>query len=393
MNPAANDTLIWQETKLDARARRTMVLLYRRLFEIGLWRHIRSVEGAVTTGAGGARFTTKDNRAFLDDLLATGQFCRDTPGGGILHRGQISVREITDGAGIHLSLAEDNRIYVHIDNFSPADGATADGTCLYDRLRSMAHVRREIFPLVMRSYRPDSRESKNARRARLDLYDAQRAWCEAVQAYRTEEALEAGVRLAGLLAAENESSRNRAQRLYQEAINSGHQDFAPAAAFGLGILLEETNDSSGAQEAYEQALEYGHPEFAPWAAFNLGNLFERLEQLDHAQVAYERAVRLKHPEITSWAALKLGDLAVRQGDHEKALETYQLLIALRHPELASLGSIAAARLLSDLGKRDRAMAAYKQAISLGPPDSARIADKELQDMFQRPVHLKRTTET
>lgn len=272
-------------------------------------------------------------------------------------------------------------------------GATADGTCLYDRLRSMAHVRREIFPLVMRTYRPDSQESKNARRARLDLYDAQRAWCEAVQAYRTEEAIEAGVRLAGLLAAEKESSRKRAQRLYQEAIDSGHQDFAPAAAFGLGILLEETNDLSGAQEAYEQALEYGHPEFAPWAAFHLGSLFERLEQLDRAQVAYERAMRLKHPEITSWAALKLGDLAVRQRDHEKALEIYQLLIALRHPELASLGSLAAARLLSYLGKRDRAMAAYKQAISMGPPDTARIADKELRDMFQEPVHLKRTTET
>src|SRR6185312_919890 len=54
-----------ETSKLDARARTTMALLYRRLLALGLWRHIRSVEGALTTGAGGAHFTTRDNRAFL----------------------------------------------------------------------------------------------------------------------------------------------------------------------------------------------------------------------------------------------------------------------------------------------------------------------------------------
>jgi hypothetical protein len=92
-----------------------MALLYRRLLEIGLWRHIRSVQGALTTGAGGAHFAIRDSRVFLRDLLATGRFCRDTPGGGLLHRGQISVREIANGPGLHLSLGDNNRIYVHID--------------------------------------------------------------------------------------------------------------------------------------------------------------------------------------------------------------------------------------------------------------------------------------
>ncbi len=369
-----------QTSNLDTPARRAMGLLYRRLLELGLWRHIRSVGGAVTIGAGGAHFTSEDNRAFLDDLLITGRFCRDTPGGGLLHHGQISLREITDGPGLHLSLDDDNRIYVHIDRISPAVGITPDGTCRYDRLRSLQHMRREVFPLVMRSYRPDFDETKKDRRARLDLYDAQRAWCEAVEADRKEESIEAGVRLAGLLAVEKESARRMAQKLYQLAIDSGHEDFAPAAAFGLGTLLEERNETAQAQEAYERAQASGHPEFGPLAAYNLGILFERLEQFDRAKEALGQAILFGHPDITSWAALKLGDLLAALGEHEDALYSYELVIYLRHPEYASLGAISAAKLLAYLGKHDRARAAYEQAIGLGPADTARIAAEEAEQL-------------
>jgi tetratricopeptide (TPR) repeat protein len=367
--------------KLDGRARRTMRMLYRKLLELGLWRHIRSVGGALTTGAGGAHFTTEDNRAFLEELLATGRFCRDSPRGGILHRGLVSVREITDGPGLHLSLSEDNRIYVHIDNFSPAVESTTDHTCRYDRLRSLAHMRGEVFPLVARSYRPGPAESKNARRARLNLYDAQRAWCEAVQADRTEESIEAGVRLAGLLAVEEEGARKRAQKLYQQAIDSGHEEFAPAAAFGLGALFEEWNQLSKAQEAYGHALESEHPEFASWAAYNLGILFERMEEPHRAKATYEHAISLGHPQITSWAALNLGDLLARLEDLKGAVQAYELLVFLRNPELASAGALKAARLCTRLGQKDRAQTAYEQAIDLGPPEVARTAAGELQSLL------------
>ena len=337
----------------------------------------------MTTGTGGAHFTTKDNRAFLDDLLSKGRFCRDSPGGGLLHRGLISLREITDGPSLHLSLSDDNRIYVHVDRVSPAVGSTSDGTCRYDRLRSLAHMRREVFPLVMRSYRPAFDETKNERRARQDLYDAQRAWCEAAEADRKEESIEAGVRLAGLLAAENESARRRAQALYQQAIDSGHREFTPAAAFGLGTLLEERNDIPQALEAYERALASGHREFAPWAAYNMGILLERLEQFDRARAALERAISLGHPDITSWAALKLGDLFARLKNPTKALYGYNLTISLRHPECASIAAISAARLLDHLGNQETAKEAYAQAIALGPAETAKIASKELERLLQK----------
>jgi tetratricopeptide (TPR) repeat protein len=372
-----------EASKLDARARRTMALLYRRLLEIGLWRHIRSVRGAVTTGAGGAHFATGDNRAFLQDLLATGRFCRDTPGGGLLHRGQISVREIANGAGLHLSLADNNRIYVHIDTVCPAVGATSKGACRYDRARSLSHMRREVFPLAVRFHHASSVENKSLRRARFDLYDAQRAWCIAVQAGRNEESLEAGVRLAGLLAAQRENSRKRAQMLYRQAIDSGHENFAPAAALGLGILLEESKELPQAQDAYNQAIASGHPGFAALAAYNLGILLERIEEPGRAKEAYEKAIALGHPEITSWAALKLGDLLACQRDDKKAQETYELLIALRHPEFASLGALNLARLHRGREETDSAKAAYERAIALGPPESAATATEELATLFEK----------
>ncbi|MGH7930521.1 MAG: tetratricopeptide repeat protein, partial [Candidatus Binatia bacterium] len=304
-------------------------------------------------------------------------FCRDTVGGGLLHRGQISVREITNGSGLHLSLADNNRIYVHIDKVSPAVGPTAEGTCRYDRMRSLSHMRREVFPLVMRSHRPSSPENKSLRRARFDLYDAQRAWCVAVQARRKEESLVAGVRLAGLLAAQREHSQKRAQRLYEQAIDSGHENFAPAAAFGLGILLEELEETSRAQEVYEQAIASSHPEFAALAAYNLGILLETLEDLDRSKEAYEQAIALGHPEVTSWAALKLGDILARQGDEKKAQEVFELVISLRHPEFAALGALNLARLHRARGERDSAKAAYERAIALGPPEVAGTAAEEL----------------
>jgi len=299
-----------------------------------------------------------------------------------MHRGQISVREVTHGSGLHLALGDDNRIYVHIDAVSPVAGATADGACRYDRARSLSHMRREVFPFVMHFHQSGSPENTSRRRARFDLYDAQRAWCIAVQAGRKEESLEAGVRLAGLLATQRESSWKRAQRLYRQAIDSGHELFAPAAAFGLGILFEELEETSRAQEAYAQAIVSGHPEFAPLAAYNLGVLLERLEHLDRAQEVYEQAIAFGHPEVTCSAALKLGDMLARYGDHKKAQDSYELVITLRHPEFASLGALNLARLHRDRGEKDRARSAYQRAIAMGPPETAGTAAEELAALLE-----------
>jgi hypothetical protein len=82
---------------------------------------------------------------------------------------------------------------------------------------------------------PALEETKNQRRARQGLYDAQRAWCEAAEAGRKEESIEAGVRLAGLLAAEREEF---AKKAYEKAIVLGPAEAARIAGKELELLPE-----------------------------------------------------------------------------------------------------------------------------------------------------------
>jgi tetratricopeptide (TPR) repeat protein len=63
-----------------------------------------------------------------------------------------------------------------------------------------------------------------------------------------------------------------ARAAYQQAIDSGHADAAPMAAFGLGGLLADHSDVDGARAAYQQAIDSGHADQAPSAALNLGVL-------------------------------------------------------------------------------------------------------------------------
>lgn len=81
-----------------------------------------------------------DRRRFFADLVATGRFCRDTPAGGVLHRGRVSLREISDGDSLHLCVDGHDRVSVHVDRFSPVAGAHPDGTCRYSVGAVAAHV-------------------------------------------------------------------------------------------------------------------------------------------------------------------------------------------------------------------------------------------------------------
>jgi hypothetical protein len=66
-----------------------------------------------------------------------------------------------------------------------------------------------------------------------------------------------------------------AKAAYQRAIESGHADAAPVAAFNLGLLLEQQGDGAGAKAAYQQTIDSGHAELAPRAAVSLGVLLEQ----------------------------------------------------------------------------------------------------------------------
>jgi hypothetical protein len=135
--------------RLDQEARMVLVSLYNRLTTLGMWHHVRFVGGLWTSGVGGAHLTVDDHRAFFAGLLASGRFCVDTALGGILHRGSTSVREITSGDSLHLSIDSGNMVSAHVDAISPVASAETGGRCRYDPVRAQAHIGREVAPLAV----------------------------------------------------------------------------------------------------------------------------------------------------------------------------------------------------------------------------------------------------
>ena len=94
-----------------------------------------------------------DRRRLFADLVASGRFCRDTPVGGILHRGSVSLREISDGDSLHVCIDGDERVSVHVDHFSPVAGAKADGTCRYSVGAVVAHLVAHVRDQLQRTVR------------------------------------------------------------------------------------------------------------------------------------------------------------------------------------------------------------------------------------------------
>ena len=62
---------------------------------------------------------------------------------------------------------------------------------------------------------------------------------------------------------------NQGYIMDQQAIDSGHPDYAPMAANNLGVLLADQGDIEGAKAAYQQAIDSGHPDAALRATSNL----------------------------------------------------------------------------------------------------------------------------
>ena len=70
----------------------------------------------------------------------------------------------------------------------------------------------------------------------------------------------------------HETYLSESRRAFQQAIDSGHAQFAAQAAVHLGQLLSSEGDMTGAAAAYQQAIDSGHAQFAAQAAVHLGQL-------------------------------------------------------------------------------------------------------------------------
>lgn len=105
-----------------------------------------------------------ERRRFFADLVATGRFCRDTRAGGMLHRGQVSLREVSDGDSLHVCIDGEDKVSVHVDHFSPVAGANPDGTCRYSVGAVVAHVVAHVNAQLRQVFRG----GRGAHRCRLE---------------------------------------------------------------------------------------------------------------------------------------------------------------------------------------------------------------------------------
>jgi tetratricopeptide (TPR) repeat protein len=92
---------------------------------------------------------------------------------------------------------------------------------------------------------------------------------------------------------------------WRKAVDSGHSDAAPRAAFNLGILLKGQGDMDGARAAFQLAIGSQHADQAPRAAFNLGILLEEQGDMDGARAAFQLAIDSQHADMAPIALLKL----------------------------------------------------------------------------------------
>jgi hypothetical protein len=136
--------------------------LRRRLRHIGLGRYIVKVSPA-RRGHGGAVLIVHDSQAFLLALIGNGSFGLDSAVGRMLHRGTVSLREVSSKSGLHLSVKPDNSVDAHVDRVPPVTGTKPDGRCRYRPGRVAGHFRHDLLPLV---FRHTQRHSKLGARTR-----------------------------------------------------------------------------------------------------------------------------------------------------------------------------------------------------------------------------------
>ena len=139
-----------------------------------------------------------------------------------------------------------------------------------------------------------------------------------------------------------------ARDVLEEAIATGHPDWAPRAMMMLGGMLEyQLRDYDGARAMFQAAIDTGHPESGPEAMFLLGHLLQRTGDDDGAEAAYQHLAGSGPSASRSRALCQLANLLQLRGDDGGAKAAWQHVLdtdpAGDHAEEASVGPAEPAR--------------------------------------------------
>ena len=127
-----------------------------RLAALGLASPVEADGEPVRRGAT-YHFTTADPTALLAELEGSGRFRRDTRLGGILHRGEVSLREVAPTHSLHITVGKGNRVTAHVDRYSPLATNQPEALARYAIHRIAAHNLAEVVGEVARVILPRRR--------------------------------------------------------------------------------------------------------------------------------------------------------------------------------------------------------------------------------------------
>jgi TPR repeat protein len=122
---------------------------------------------------------------------------------------------------------------------------------------------------------------------------------------------------------------------YQQAITSPDPGVAAGALTGLGQAHRAHGDYQAARDVLEEAIASGHPDWAPRAMMTLGGMLEyQLRDYDGARALFQAAIATGHPQSGPEAMFLLGHLLQRTGDDDgaKALPAPRGIRASWQPE-------------------------------------------------------------
>jgi tetratricopeptide (TPR) repeat protein len=137
----------------------------------------------------------------------------------------------------------------------------------------------------------------------------------------------------GLLS-EMQEETSEARDWYDRVARSGYWHFARRAEIGLAHVDLLENNPLSTRSHFQKAINSGHPQHAPMAAFEFANILVRYDQNKEAHAALRIAMEIWNDEISPIAAGMLGQLLEAEGEIDAARAAYTTAARSGHASAA-----------------------------------------------------------
>ena len=193
----------------------------------------------------------------------------------------------------------------------------------YDRASAM-------FDQLIRDY-PGSALADESRFNRAMCLYGKGTWTAALEAFDAlredfigSELLHSIVYYTGMIFTERQAY-DEARVEFQNVVDSGHEELAPLAQFGIGQTYFAEAKYDEAIESYQRVIDqYPDAKMSQDAHFNIGWAYEKLKKYDEAIIQLESAIE-KYPrnENTSNMQFYVGQIYYAKDDTDGAINAYR----------------------------------------------------------------------